>query len=147
MKKIFSLSIFLSVLSLVILGANFMINKSLEIQPNSKIVADLLMKNKKTYLASIDAVENPTVLGSTTLENIEISDKKNNECQDKLVLKLQNTKSIVNYLNQLNLNYSFSNRSLLAELHKINNYTGTAEQNIQLIYSLAIDEICPNFAK
>jgi hypothetical protein len=50
--------------------------------------------------------------------------------------KLNTRTSIVDYLKSQNQDSSFSNRAVLAKQHGINNYTGTAQQNIKLLNSL-----------
>lgn len=44
-----------------------------------------------------------------------------------------NGTSIVDALNQIKVDSSFNNRSILAELNNIQNYTGTKEQNIKML--------------
>ena len=44
--------------------------------------------------------------------------------------------SLVEALNQINIDSSFSNRSRLAKINNINNYTGSASQNINLLNKL-----------
>lgn len=48
----------------------------------------------------------------------------------------KNTTSVVDYLNSIGVNSSFANREKLATQHGINNYTGTAAQNTQLLNKL-----------
>ncbi|MGD6994012.1 N-acetylmuramoyl-L-alanine amidase family protein [Sutcliffiella horikoshii] len=48
----------------------------------------------------------------------------------------QDTKSIVDYLNSINQDSTFTNRSKLAKRYGIKNYSGTATQNTQLLNKL-----------
>jgi hypothetical protein len=59
------------------------------------------------------------------------------------MVKLNVNTSVVDYLKSKGQDSSFNNRTTLAGQNKINNYTGTAPQNIQLLNTLKTNQVKP----
>lgn len=129
------------IISLVFWGAEFSVKKGLEKETNVEMLAKLI-KNDKSIAATIKGNEQPVILGVADSANDIYG--INNKCRPQLVSKVNNIKSIVNYFNQSGRDYSFDNRLKVAQEMGIDNYTGTAEQNIKLINILVINDICVN---
>ena len=145
MKKVISLTTLLTVFSLVMFGARFTIKKGFETKPNSQLITELVEGVKSPVLAWHWAGSNPVVLGtSTSNQSTTVSNQADlTACRLQLVSKTENIRSVVDYMDKLGMDYTFENRTMLAEKFGIKDYVGSAEQNKKMIYLLAQQILCP----
>jgi hypothetical protein len=139
-NKLLSLVCFLSVVSLVGVGTEYTINKCFEKNTNAEVVANLVNKRSYIAMASIaETSEKSEVLG-TTVENA--SELVLTKCRPQLISNATNARSVFNYMVNMGLDPSFENRTVLALQYGIQDYSGTAEQNKELIYMLTVNNLC-----
>lgn len=88
--------------------------------------------NNRTKLAVQYGIKNYT---GTASQNTELLNKMRNDEPKKSTYAGD---SIVDYLNSIGIDSSFSNRGKLAKQHGISNYKGTSAQNTQLLNKLRV---------
>src|SRR5690625_1737064 len=94
--------------------------------------------NNRKKLASKHGISNykGTAAQNNSLLAKLRSGKPSNSTQNTSKKGNQTTNSIVTYLNSINVDSSYANRSKLAKQHGISNYKGTASQNTTLLSKL-----------
>lgn len=91
--------------------------------------------NNRKKLADKYGIRNYAGTSSQNLELLELM-RKNKVKKPKQVNSNYKGNSIVNYLRSIGKNPSYQNRKQLAKDNGINNYTGTASQNLRLLKKL-----------
>ena len=147
MKRIISMATLLTVLSLVTFGARFAVTKGLESKSNRQLAIEIIDRTEAPVLAKRQPSNEPVVLGSSTSDQAVIDANKLAACRVAVTSQIEKNNSIVDYMNQSGMDYTFEHRKFVAELKGIQNYQGTAEQNKKLIYLLAEETQCSKSAK
>lgn len=132
MNKYISYFTFLVVSLSVLLMASYTINRSIFEKSNAVRIASFI----KTTSLPIAYVNdgNSAVLGTET--DIEVATPppgESNSLENKCEKKILSSNSIVNFLMEQNKDYTFEARIKMAKGYNIDNYTGSAEQNLLLI--------------
>ena len=130
MNKILSFLTFTCITLIVLFGADFTLNLSIKNKPNTVLITEILNSQSNIALADTSHTlnQNSAVLGASTDRNIVASNNQKT-CSFTPVAGY----SIINFLKQNNIDYSFSNRQKLAADFGILNYTGKSEQNLELM--------------
>ena len=130
MNKLISLTVFIFTSSLVLLGAGFSVNKSLEGDTNVVLIARVIKQSKSSTALALGK-NSPQVLSSTT----------ENQCKNIITIKNEEN-SIVDALATNGVRSTFSARINLAKKLNITNYTGSSEQNLKILSIIKDNKIC-----
>lgn len=139
----------MAVTILVLSGATYSLRLGMEKDSNVVLMASLVTKSTNIALGNRGNL--PAILGeSTRTDDAVVAEAITNRSQqiinqpseDKCGKIDFDTASVVNLMNYLGADYSFARRSELAEELLIENYTGTPDQNQELIIWLKSQSGC-----
>ena len=139
MNKFISCFIFLLISSAVFVGAFYTLKKSVSEQSNIVLISKLIESSSSPVLAYINnrrSSSPPVTEANVGMAVLGQSEPSEIVCDPKI----SPTYSIINFLRDHNEDYSFEARTQIAINHKIENYTGSAEQNLLLIKLLYIEK-------
>lgn len=140
-NKFYSFLTFASVVGLVGMGTRYTLKLSLQERNNFVVISDVIKSRDITALAlREDEKKQEAVLGVAVDENVADQTK----CRPQIITNTMKSTSITTFMNNQALDASFANRASLAIKYGIEDYKGTIEQNRQLIYFLAVDNLCEN---
>jgi hypothetical protein len=140
-NKFYSFLMFASVVGLVGTGTRYTLKLSLQERNNFDVVSEVIRSKNITALAlKEDEKKDEAVLGAVA----EDSNTDQTNCRPQIITNTMKSTSITNFMLKQDLNPSFANRVELENKYGIEDYKGTIEQNRQLIYFLAVDNLCTN---
>lgn len=140
-NKFYSFLTFASVVGLVGMGTRYTLKKSLQERNNFVVISEVINSKDITALAlKEDEKKQEAVLGATANNNVSDQTK----CRPQIITNTMKSTSITTFMNNQAMDASFANRANLAIKFGIDGYKGTIEQNRQLIYFLAVDNLCEN---
>jgi hypothetical protein len=128
---------------LVMINAFFLIKASLRNSPNIRAIESSLSKEEVMAKSSSNNASSEKISGNGSDESSvsgEIPIK--NDCPAVIAPKrgAESLVSIVDFLALNCIDYSFKNRALIAAHFGIDNYVGSAEQNIKLLLILKVGQ-------
>lgn len=143
-NKRFSYLIIFFIAGLVMITSFFLIKASLRNSPNIRIIENVFSKKEVIAKSSFDNIS------SDKASSEKISDNGSDESSVSGEIPIKNDYpavispkgsteslvSIVDFLAQNYIDYSFKNRELIAAHFGIDNYVGSAEQNSKLLSTL-----------
>lgn len=124
---------FIGVLSTVVSGSYLSINKSFEGENNIVFLSNAVEK-MTTAVMAIKFTPVPVLEIKNTTDEVL--------CIPMFDKKFNDTGSLVDFLNANSIDYSLTNRIVIANRYGIKNYQGTKEQNIHFLNLLKNSEAC-----
>src|SRR5690349_5307582 len=121
------LIVFVGISGLVLGSAGYTLHAGIEKHSNYELVSNLLKPESSPVVIAQNSDNTTQILGAS-------SDQVNN--MNSEIMMQPATNSIVNYMNELGMDYNYKSRVRLAGELGIENYTGTSDQNKLLIQKL-----------